>query len=246
MGIESMGNSSRNIEILPENPAGNFSQGSGNAGVHDFDYQISVAESLLSLIGNAANALEATGQQFYHLVQNHDDLMRQYFDWFIENNLRPRIRQIGEIYTALVAEDTHEIKSIIESLMNAKHGFNGGQQATKLFASVTLGLQDGLSQIGGAMGAHGQLNDYETQINVALNLKRILVALQETINTLARKLNQRVQDHDDLMRQDFDKFISQCAEPRMQQLSDLWRSVANEDIPEVERMIRQLQTASGR
>jgi hypothetical protein len=237
MSIESLTSGKRHIEILPENP--------GSSAKNSLDYQISVAESLLSLMGNAANVLDATGEQFSHLVQAHADWMNDFMALFVEEHMRPRLRQLGEIYLALTNEDVREIRSIINSLMSLKYGAKGGQYATQLFNAVTLGLVDGLSQIGGAVGS-GQVNSYATQIEVSESLKRVLMALLGQINRLGTTLNQRVNEHDELMNEDFDKFYRNHAEPRLAQLSKLYRAVASEDIPVLEDIIRRLIEAESR
>ncbi|MCX7087718.1 MAG: hypothetical protein NTV00_06645 [Methylococcales bacterium] len=238
MSIESASSGMHNMDILPEN--------SGSSGKQSLDYQISVAESLLSLMSNAANVIDATGEQFNHLVQAHEDWVSDFMEIFVEEHLRPRLQQLGEVYMALSSEDVSEIRSIINSLMSLKHGASGGKHATQMFTSVTLGLVDGLSQIGGAVGCGDQVNSYATQIAVSQSLKRVLTALLEHLNTLGATLNQRVNEHDELMSEDFNKFYRKHAEPRLEQLSKLYRAVENEDIPMLEDIICRLIDAENR
>jgi hypothetical protein len=100
MGIESTNNNDENFETI-NTPKSDKNNQNNQSNKNDFKYQIGVAESLYKLILKATQNTDDIGNTFNNLIRNHDDLMKEFFDYLIDNHLKPRLRELGGIYLQL-------------------------------------------------------------------------------------------------------------------------------------------------
>jgi hypothetical protein len=230
MGIESTSNSSEHFETI-NTPKSNK---------NDFNYQISVAESLYKLILKATQNTDDIGRTFNNLIRNHDDLMKQFFDYLIDNHLKPRLSELGGIYLQLQNNDLVTLRTLIEKLNALIHGYgNGATESTKFFTNATMGLTSSMPSIQSPEGR----NDYASQLEVMMSIKRVYQAFGTDIVYFGRSLKTHVNEHEDLMKEDFKRFHDDNLTPRLAQLKVLLNNMETNDMPVIEEMIRRLQEA---
>jgi len=236
MSMESMGNGNANIE------SNNIPSGSGGGGnnIKSFQYQLSVAKSLYQLFTQARANLDDIGTTFSHLIKNHDDLMREYFEFLIFNNMQPRLRELGGVYMAIGNSDLSDIKTLIEKLHTLEHGYSGGvSESTKFFAQVSMNLTSSMPSISGVSGS----NDYASQIEVMESIKRCYEAFRDDIDYLGDSLKNSYESHKDLMSEDFNKFYNKNVSQRLNALRQLYTHIEQNDLPVVYEMLRRLREA---
>jgi hypothetical protein len=230
MGLESPYNNDENFEKI-NTPKSNK---------NDFNYQISVAESLYKLFLQAKQNTDDIGNTFHRLIVNHDDLMKQFFDYLIDNHLKPRLREVGGIYLQMQDNDLIAIKGTIEKLNALIHGYGtGATESTKFFTNATMNLTSSMPSIQSPEGR----NDYASQLEVMMSIKRVYQAFGTDIVYFGRSLKRQVEQHEDLMKEDFKRFHDDNLTPRLAQLKALLNNMETNDMPVIEEMIRRLQEA---
>ncbi len=230
MGIESPNNNDENFEKI-NTPKSNK---------NDFNYQISVAESLYKLFLQAKQNTDDIGRTFNNLIRNHDDLMKQFFDYLIDNHLKPRLREVGGIYLQMQDNDLVTLRKIIEKLNALLHGYGAGAtESTKFFTNATMSLTSSMPSIQAPEGK----NNYASQLEVMMSIKKVYQAFGTDIVYFGRSLKTHVNEHEDLMKEDFKRFHDDNLTPRLAQLKALLNNMEMEDMPVIEEMIRRLQEA---
>jgi len=78
---------------------------------------------------------------------------------------------------------------------------------------------------------------------VMMSIKRVYQAFGTDIVYFGRSLKTQVEQHEDLMKEDFKRFHDDNLTPRLAQLRALLNNMETEDMPVIEEMIRRLQEA---
>jgi hypothetical protein len=166
--------------------------------------------------------------------------MKQFFDYLIDNHLKPRLRELGGIYLQLQNNDLVTLRTLIEKLNALIHGYGtGATESTKFFTNATMGLTSSMPSIQSPEGS----NDYASQLEVMMSIKRVYQAFGTDIVYFGRSLKTHVNEHEDLMKEDFKRFHDDNLTPRLAQLKVLLNNMETNDMPVIEEMIRRLQEA---
>ena len=152
--------------------------------------------------------------------------------------------QMTHLKQEVVNDDLVKLRDLVLKYEQAIHGMAQGQaSATQYFNAINLASSNHLSGIGMAMG-NSDPRDYDTQLAVARSIKNIFEALRSQIDASGKELDACANNHDQLMRQDFNAFIQNNVEPRLHGLSALWREVNDKDIVAIDDVIMRLITVS--
>jgi hypothetical protein len=216
----------------------------GSQGTNAFAYRIAIARNLYEQTTHLRNFLFQTDADFRNLFSQHELLAGEFFNDLLTYHLRPRVQQISELANQVQTQDQPKIQSLVEKYEYAIQGKERGQAAaTAYFAHIGLSHADQLSGLSAAIG-NGDPRDYDTQLAVAQSVRRIFEGLLSQLDAIGRAYDSCVRDHDELMKQDFDNLLRQNIEPRLQQISDLWRVVRDRDLAGIDDVISRLKTVA--
>lgn len=220
--------------------------GSGGGGSNTFAYRISVAESLYEQIVRLVKFIENTATEFDGLFEKHQQLVGEFFFDLQTDNVKPRKLELEVLAEALASEDAPAVRGLIEKYQTAVHGkLRGGIEATKYFTNVNTLIP--VNQLGLSMTLDSaDPRDYETQLTIARSIRRIFEDLKDQVDSAGKTYDSCAKDHDQLMKQDFDQFIRENVQPRLQTMSDIWRNINNRDIVAIDDVISRILTASNK
>lgn len=227
------------------NQSGGMGAAAAGGGTNTFAHRIAVARSLYEQALRLQRFVEQTGEDFGALFSRHDVLVGEFFNDLLTYHIRPRMQQLYDLAESVQTQDRPRIAALVEKYEIAISGKEalGQAAATRYFASINLSSANRLSGLTAALG-DGDPRDYETQLAVAQSIRRAFEALLEQLDAMGRAYDACARDHDELMRQDFDALIRQNIEPRLQEISDLYRAVQHQDLPGVDDVISRLRTVS--
>lgn len=215
-----------------------------SGGQNSFAHRIAVAENLYQQVLTTERVLYQTEQDFGQLFVRHELLASEFFNDLLTYHIRPRIAQIQAITETVSQIDRPVIQSFILKYQQAIRGKEQGlTAANQYFAAINLAAVQPLSGLSVAV-SQGDPRDYHTQLAVAHSIKQVFETLMSQVDAISREYHHCIQDHDQLMKQDFDGFIRNNVEPRLQDLSDLWRAIHDKDIAGIDDVISRLNTVS--
>ena len=218
--------------------------GGGTGGINSFTHRIAVARNLYEQANRLQSFLHQTENDFRMLFSRHDLLAGEFFNDLLNYHIKPRAQQIAGLAENVRAADLPKMQALVQKYEQAILGKERGQAAaTAYFASIALRAADQLSGLTAAVGA-GDPRDYGTQLETARSVRRVFEGLLSQLDALGRAYDACARDHDELMRQDFDALIRQNINPRLQEISDLWRTVRDRDLAGIDDVISRLQTVS--
>lgn len=239
MGLDSAAPSGGGIDAPPLG-GGRGGEG-GGGGPNTFAHRIAVAQSLYEQIVQLESFLQQTDSDFAQLFARHELLAGEFFNDLLQYHVHPRRQQLAEVAYAVASQDKRRMQDIVLKYQQAIHGKSLGQtRAAEYFSAVALGVANHLGHLSAALG-DGDPRDYDTQLAVAQSLRRMFEALLAQLDTAAKRYHACALDHDELMRQDFDAFINENVEPRLQDFSDLWRAIQDRDLVGVDDVISRLR-----
>lgn len=209
-----------------------------------FAHRIAVARNLYDQAVRLRNFLHHTQRSFSTLFAQHDLLAGEFFNDLLHYHIRPRLQEMALLADNVQTLDQPKIQRLVEKYEYAIRGKERGQvAATSFFASVNLAAADHLSGLQMGMGGHDP-RDYTTQLAVARSVRRAFEGLLSQLDSTGRMYDACVKDHDELMRQDFDALIRQHLDPRLLEISNLWRAVHDKDLPGIDDVIDRLRVVS--
>lgn len=225
-------------EIMGTTPTG------GDHGTNTFTHRIAVARNLYEQTVGLQHFLLQTGNDFQSLFSRHALLAGEFFDDLLMYHIRPRVQQIASLAESVQVQDQPKLQALIQKYEQAIQGKERGlTAATAYFAQMSLSMADQLSSLAAAI-SNGDPRDYDTQLAVAQSIRRVFEALLTQLDAIGRAYDSCSRDHDELMRQDFDAFIRQNIEPRLGEISALWRKVRDFDIEGINDVISRLRIVS--
>jgi hypothetical protein len=188
---------------------------------------INVSHNFYQQAVHLESFVEQTREDFQRLFAGHELLIAEYFIDLENHHIRPREQQLVRLADSVRALDLPWIRNLIQKYEQAKAGKEsaGLSNAAAYFASINASAADRLSGLSVTMGNADPL-DYDTQIAVAQSIRRMFEALMEQIRAIGDAYHDCAQEHQKvLMKQDYERLMNEIINPRLQEISDVYRAI---------------------
>lgn len=204
--------------------------------------QLALAESLYRLFLQAQSDINDIGTELRKLhVHGQSVMIQEYINHLEVTCIEPRLQQFKNLYMNIDTYDIPAIKTEINNLNNMMHGVVGGtSQSTKFYNFASTNISSHISSLDTAL-QNADLLDLCTQKELSQSFKRTLQDTTDAMDAFGRQLRQNIDSHSGMFRQFFTNFYQNNAEPRLDELKNIWMVIQNNDIPEVERIINKIE-----